>query len=83
MILFINGYSFVAFALLALIFTATLTWKFANPQWTLVAAALTVVALVLFQINASTKENTVSNVVQFDDALASGKPVLLQLYSNF
>ena len=83
MILFINGYSFVAFGLLILIVAVSLTWRFVNPLWIIAVAVLTVGALVAFQTSASTKDNTVVTVDQFDTALTAGKPVLLELYSNF
>ena len=83
MVLLINSYSFVAAGLLVLIIVALLTGRLFSPKWVVVAVAVTSVSLVAFQLTASTKVDTVSSPEDFTSALASGKPVLLELYSNF
>ena len=83
MALLINSYSFVALGLLILLVTALLTWRLFSPKWAAAAVAVTFVSLVAFQLMASTKANTVSSPEDFNNALTSGEPVLLELYSNF
>ena len=83
MALLINSYSFVALGLLILLVTALLTWRLFSPKWAAAAVAVTFVSLVAFQLTASTKANTVYSPEDFNNALASGKPVLVELYSNF
>ena len=83
MALVINSYSFVALGLLILLTVSMLTWRLFSPQWAAAAIAVTLTFLVAFQLIASTKAGTVSSPEAFDHALASGKPVLLELYSNF
>ena len=83
MALLINGYSLVAMGLLVLVIVALLTSQLFSLKWVVAAVALTSVSMVLFQLAASTKASTISSPENFDNALISGKPVLVQLYSNF
>ena len=83
MALLINSYSLVAAGLLVLIIVALLTWQLFSPKWTTAAVAATFAFLVAFQLMASTKANTVSSPEDFNNALTSGKLVLLELHSNF
>ena len=83
MTLLINSYSFVALGLLILLIMALLTWRLFSPTWATATVAVTFVSLVAFQLMASTKANTVSSPEDFNNALTSGEPVLLELYSNF
>ena len=83
MTLLINSYSFVAIGLLILLIMALLTWRLFGPTWATATVAVTFTSLVAFQLMASTKANTVSSPEDFNNALTSGKPVLVELYSNF
>ena len=83
MALLINIYSFVALGLLILLVTALSTWRLFSPKLAAAAIAVTFVSLVAFQLMASTKANTVYSPEDINNALASGKPVLVELYSNF
>ena len=83
MALLINSYSFVALGLLILLVTALLAWRLFSPKWAAAAVAVTFVSLVAFQLMASTKANTGYSPENFNNALASGKPTLVELYSNF
>jgi len=83
MILLINSYSFVVVGLLIALLVAFIIWRLVSPGWALATVVVTVTALGLVQSMASTKVELVSNSNEFDRALASGKPVLLELYSNF
>ena len=83
MTLLINSYSFVAIGFLIVLIVALMSWRLLSPKWAAVTVAVTFAALVAFQLTASTKVDTVSSPEDFNSALASGKPVLLELYSNF
>ncbi len=83
MALLINSYSLVAAGLLVLVIVALLTGRLFGPKWATAAVAVTFVSLVAFQLTASTKADTVSSPEDFNGALTSGKPVLVELYSNF
>jgi len=79
----INSYSFVVLGLLVVLIVAVLTWRVLSPKWVAAAVAVTFIALVVFQLMGSTKVDTVASPQDFESALVAGKPVLLELYSNF
>lgn len=79
----INQYSFIFIGLLILVITAFLSWRLIGIKFTVPVAGLTFVLLVAFQLLLSTNVNTYSSVGAFDNALTSGEPVLLVLYSDF
>ena len=81
MALLINSYSLVAGGLLVLMIVALLTGGLFGSKWA--AVAVTFLSLIAFQITSSTKANTVSTPEDFNNALLSGKPVLVELYSDF
>ena len=83
MTLLINSYSFVAAGILVLIIVALLVERFFCLKWTVTAVTVTFVSIVVFQLMASTKTNTWSSPEDFNNALISGRPVLVELYSNF
>ena len=83
MISLINSYSFIVVGLLIALLVALITWRLVNPSWAVATVLVTVIALGSVQSIASTKIELVSNPNDFDSALAAGKPVLLELYSNF
>ena len=83
MLLLINSYSFVVVGLVIALLVALITWRLFSLNWAVAAVVVTIAALGLVQSMASTKVELVSNPENFDSALASGKPVLLELYSNF
>lgn len=83
MTLLINSYSFVAAGILVLIIVALLVERFFGLKWTVAAVTVTFVSIVVFQLMASTKANTWSSPEDFNNALTSGRPVLVELYSNF
>ena len=83
MTLLINSYSFVAAGILVLIIVALLVERFFGLKWTVTAVTVTFVSIVVFQLMASTKTNTWSSPEDFNNALISGRPVLVELYSNF
>ena len=79
----INQYSFIVIGLLILAIITFLMWRLIGIKYTIPVAGLTFVLLVAFQLVLSTNANTYSSVDAFDNALASGNPVLLVLYSDF
>lgn len=79
----INQYSFIFIGLLILVITAFLSLRLIGIKFTVPVAGLTFVLLVAFQLLLSTNVNTYSSVGAFDNALTSGEPVLLVLYSDF
>ena len=83
MTLLINSYSFVALGLLIFLIMALLTWRLFSPTWATATVAVTFASLATFQLMASTKGDTVSSPENFNNALTSGKPVLVELYSNY
>lgn len=83
MTLFINSYSFIALGLLILMIVAWLVVRLFNPKWVALAVAVTFILMGVVYSVGSTKYNTVSNPEEFKNALTAGKPVLLELYSNF
>ena len=83
MALLINSYSLVAAGLLVIMIVALLTGRLFGSNWATATVAVTFVFLVAFQVTASTKANTVATPEDFNNALISGKPVLVELYSNF
>lgn len=83
MVLLINNYSFVVLGLLFLMVVASLTWRFVGAQWAVATVAVTFTSLVAVQLMASTRIDTVSDIEEFDNALVNGKPVFLEMYSNF
>ena len=81
--LMINQYSFVVIGLIILVIIAFLSWRLMGIRYAVPVAGLTLVILVAFQLLLSTDANTYSSVGAFDNALTSGEPVLLVLYSDF
>jgi len=79
----INQYSFIVLGLLILAIITFLSWRLIDIKHTVPLAGLTFVLLVAFQLLLSTNTNTHSSVDAFDEALTSGSPVLLVLYSDF
>ena len=83
MALLVNSYSFIALGLIVLLIIAFLTVRLFGLQRAVVVVVVTFVLLVVFQLMASTEANSVSSPEEFNNVLMSGKPVLIELYSNF
>ena len=83
MTLLINSYSLFVVGLLILLILTSLTWRLFGTQWAVVIIAVTFTFMLVLQLSTSTKENTVSSPEEFNSVLRSGKPILLELYSNF
>ena len=81
--MFINQYSSIVTGLLILLIVTLATWRTFELKWTMIAVSLTFIAIVSFQMIGSTTSSNISSIVEFDNVLTSGKPVLLELYSNY
>ena len=79
----INQYSFIGTVLLILVIITFLSWRLIGIKYTVPVTGLTFVLLVAFQLVLSINTNTYSSVDAFDNALPSGNPVFLVLYSDF
>ena len=79
----VNQYSFIILGFLLLAIITFLSWRFIGMKYTVPLAGLTIILLLAFQLLLSTNTNTHSSVGALDDVLASGRPVLLVLYSDF
>lgn len=79
----LNHYSFVLFALVVVSIALAATWRL-RRRWVRLAipGVLAVVAVVAFGALRSGGGN-VHAVSDLDAALASGKPVLLEMYSDY
>ena len=80
--LVINQYSYVAVGLIVLGLIGVATWLLVDVKWSIVAIAITLAVLGSFQLMTSTNVEKLSNLDDFEQALNSGKPVTVQLYSN-
>jgi len=83
MLLLVNSYSFVVLGLLIVLIGALISWRLGSPALIVATVSATLIVLISFQLMTSTKFNTVSNPEDFNKVLATGKPVLLELYSNY
>ncbi len=81
--LLVNDYSFIVLASLLILLITTLTWHLFKPRWATAAFLITFAMLFTFQLTASTTADTVSSREELNNILSAGKPVLLELYSNF
>ena len=79
----VNEYSLFLVGLVVIALVLLLTGKRFGLKWGLTGIVIVVVALAAFQFITSTNVNTVSSREELDRALAMGKPVLLELYSDF
>ena len=79
----LNQYSFLIIVVMLLGIITIISWRLFGLKYVLPVIGLTSVLLVATQLLLSTNTNPYSSIDSFDNALASGKPVLLELYSNF
>jgi hypothetical protein len=78
-----NHYSFVWITLTVVTLAAAATWR-VRRRWLRLAIPSTLVAAALIAFFAlRTGAGNVRSVADLDRALAGGKPVLLELYSDF
>ena len=79
----INSYSYLVLGSVLMLSTTILTWRLFSPGWAIAISSTMMVFLVLVQSIASINDNSIDTLEGFDNILASGSPVLLELYSNF
>ena len=78
----INQYSFIATGLFLLIMVSLTSWRLVGARYAIPITGLTFVLLIAFQILFSANANPYPNIETFDNALGSGKPVFVVLYSD-
>ena len=83
MTVLINSYSFIVIGLLILIILTSLSWHLFGQMWATVTAVVTAVLLITLQTVSSTTSDQIHEPNEFDNILHAGRPVLLELYSNF
>ena len=79
----INQYSFIIMTIVVLVITGVLTWRFLDPRLSIAAILVMLLVLGAVFFSTRTKDNSVSSLEEFNLALASGKPVFVELYSDF
>lgn len=83
MYIFLNQYSFIFISLLILLIVGFLTWRFLNPRLSLVSIVLMVALLGAFYFTARGSIDQVENISELNFILASGQPVVVQIFSDF
>jgi hypothetical protein len=83
MFLMINQYSFVALGLFLFAAIILLSWRFFALKYAIPVSGMALVLLIGFQLLLSTASNVQLTEEDFGDALQTGEPVFLVLYSNF
>ena len=83
MIYIMNQYSLLIIGGIAASIILLIMWRLVTLKYVLASIGLLSVLLISSQVFLRTSSNTFSSVESFNSALASGKPVLLELYSNF
>ena len=79
----LNQYSFVVMTLVAVSIAMAATWR-VRRRWLRAAIPLALVAAAVIAFVAlRTGPGNLRSVADFDGALAGGKPVLLELYSDY
>ena len=81
--LLMNQYSFVVLGLVILVVIGVLSWRLVGIEYALIPITLGITALALFYTFSSTDVTSTYNVEDLGESLASGRPVILQLYSNY
>jgi len=81
--LLMNQYSFVVLGLVILLVIGVLSWRLAGIEYALIPITLGITALALFHTFSSTDVISTYNVEDLGESLASGRPVIVQLYSNY
>lgn len=80
---FLNHYSFVMIALAALAVTAAATWRIKRRWLRAAIPGALITAFVVAFLRLRTGGGNVHSAADLDRALAAGRPVMLELYSDF
>lgn len=83
MYLFINQYSFIFLSTLILSIIGFFTWRFLDPKLSLVSIVLMLSLLGSFYFTARGSVNQVENISELKILLSSGKPVVVQTFSDY
>ena len=83
MAFFANNYSFIFLGFILVLVVWFCIDRMASLKWAIGSIAVTLAILGTFQVLTSTNASEIKNGEEFDAILASGNPVLLELYSNF
>ena len=83
MYLFLNQYSFVVISILILSIIGFLTWRFLDPKLSLVSIVVMVSLLGTFYFTARGNIDQVEDMSELNSFLTSGKPVVVQIFSDF
>ena len=83
MYLFLNQYSFVVISILILSIIGFLTWRFLDPRFSLVSIVVMVSLLGAFYFTARGNIDQVEDMSEINSFLTSGKPVVVQIFSDF
>jgi hypothetical protein len=78
-----NQYSFVIIALAVTSIATAATWRVRRRWLRASIPAALLVAAVIAHVSLRTGPGNLRSVADFDRALAAGKPVLLELYSDY
>lgn len=79
----LNQYSFVVVGSIILLIVTLVTWRFVTGKSILVAVGLVMSLLIIAQIYLSNRTDQFPNVGAFQEALQSGRPLVVALYSNY
>ena len=80
---FINQYSLVLVGCFIIALGGLLVWRFFGVKISIVAVGTITLALIVLQLTSSTNATSINSHDDFERALRAGKPVFLELYSNF
>ena len=83
MYLFLNQYSFVVISILILSIIGFFTWRFLDPKLSLVSIVVMLSLLGSFYFTARGSVNQVENISELKILLSSGKPVVVQIFSDY
>jgi hypothetical protein len=80
---FINQYSLVLAGCIIIVLVGLLGWRFFGVKISMVSAGTILFTLIILQLTSSTSATSINSHDEFERALTAGKPVFLELYSNF
>jgi len=80
---FINQYSLILVGCIIITLVGILVWRVFGLKISAVAISTILLALIVLQLTSSTNATFVNSHDEFEMTLSAGKPVFLELYSNF